>query len=296
MSPLRWQIGRVRVTRIAECVVPFDREFLCPGSDPATFARHRAWLEPDYVTADGRILLSIHALLVESAGRRILVDTCLGEGFDLGVFPDAGDSFLRSLAEADFEPADIDVVLCTHLHYDHIGWNTRLEAGRRVPTFPNARYLFARREWDHWREADDAGVPTTLDACVEPILAAGLADLVETDHRITPEVVLEPTPGHTPGHVSVRISSEGHEAFITGDAVVHPVQWAEVEWGNPEVDHDLARAIAVRRALRARHAGREVLVIGTHFAPPTAGHVREGRGGWWFEGLGRGAPGGSESG
>ena len=283
MSQLQWQIGDVSVTRILESCTPFDRSFLCPNADPARFDRHLEWLAPDFVTEDGRILLSIHALLVRSQGKNILIDTCLGEGFDFGVFPDAGSAFMDGLREAEIDRGDIDIVLCTHLHYDHVGWNTMLDGERRVPTFPNARYLFARKEWAHWAEAGEVGVPTTFGECVQPIFDAELASLVEMDHAITDEVVLEPTPGHTPGHVSVRIESAGQEAFITGDAVVHPVQWAEIEWGNAEVDHDIGQATEVRRRLRDRYGETDALIIGTHFASPTAGHLRRRGTGWRFE-------------
>lgn len=283
MTPLRWQIGEVSITRIAEICVPFPREGLCPNSDQATFDRHSAWLRPHFVDDDGNLLLSIHSLLIRSEGKNILVDTCLGEELDFGVFPDAGPAFMESLREAGMDRNDIDVVLCTHLHYDHIGWNTLLAGDRRIPTFPNARYLFAKTEWQHWIQAEDAGFPMTLDECVQPVIDAGLASFVEMDHRITRDVRLEPTPGHTPGHVSVKISSKGEEAFITGDAVVHPVQWAEIEWGNSEVDHDLNRAIAIRRELRDRYCETDSLIIGTHFASPTAGYIRKHENVWYFE-------------
>lgn len=283
MSRLRWQIGGVSVALVAESCTPLDREFLCPNSDQATFDGYRDWLHPYFVDEDGRLLLSIHSLLIRSGGKNILVDTCLGEGFDFGVFPDAGDAFMDSLKEAGMRREDIDVVLCTHLHYDHIGWNTMLEGDRRVPTFPNAEYLFAREEWQYWAQLEESDFPMTLGECVQPVIDAGLASFVGSEHRITAEVELVPSPGHTPGHVSVSIVSCGEEAFITGDAIVHPVQWAEVEWGNAEVDHDLARAIEVRRKIRERCCETDVLVIGTHFASPSAGYVRRSRDGWWFE-------------
>lgn len=283
MSQLRWQIGQASIVRIAEICVPLPREGLCPNSDPATLSRHSDWLRPHFVDAEGNLLLSIHSLLIRSGGKNILVDTCLGEGLDFGMFPDAGTAFMDSLREAGIGREDVDVVLCTHLHYDHIGWNTFVEGGRRIPTFPNAEYLFAKTEWEHWRAVEDTGLPMALAECVQPIIDAGLASFVETDHQITKEISLEPSPGHTPGHVSVKISSSGKEAFITGDAIVHPVQWAEIEWGNPDVDHDLNEAIQVRRELRDRYCETDTLIIGTHFASPTAGYIRKNDDGWWFE-------------
>ena len=180
--------------------------------------------------------------------------------------------FLEDLAEAGFPRERVDTVLCTHLHVDHVGWNTMLKDGKWVPTFPNARYLFGRKEFEHWSKAPAGPDRDVQMDSVRPILDAGLADLVAMDHRITSEVYLEPTLGHTPGHVSVCISSKGDEAVITGDLMHHPVQCAEPDWAARfDVDPDAARR--TRRAFLERHAGKPVLVLGTHFATPTAGRV-----------------------
>ena len=181
-------------------------------------------------------------------------------------------SFLEDLAEAGFPRESFDTVMCTHLHVDHVGWNTMLVDGKWAPTFPNARYLFARREWEYWsqNEQDDFG-PVVEDS-VRPIVDAGLADLVDMDHRITSEVWLEPTPGHTPGHVSVRISSQGEEAVITGDMTHHPCQFSHPDWA-ATVDYDADQSTQTRLDFYARYADQPVLVIGTHFATPTAGKI-----------------------
>jgi glyoxylase-like metal-dependent hydrolase (beta-lactamase superfamily II) len=144
--------------------------------------------------------------------------------------------------------------------------------GRWVPTFPNARYLFARAEWEHWRSAGDQPDGDVVGDSVRPVVEAGLADLVEPGHRLTDEVWLEPTPGHTPGHTSVHVASGGAEAVITGDVMHHPVQCGEPAWrSNFDVDADAARR--TRRAFLARYADRPVLVFGTHFATPSAGRI-----------------------
>jgi glyoxylase-like metal-dependent hydrolase (beta-lactamase superfamily II) len=152
-----------------------------------------------------------------------------------------------------------------------------------VPTFPNARYLFGRVEWDHWsaeaRGPDDDDI---LGDSVRPIVDAGLADLVEMDHRLTDEVWLEPTPGHTPGHVSVRIESQGAHAVITGDLMHHPIQCSEPDIRN-NFDSDPEAARLTRRAFLGRHADRPVLVLGTHFASPTGGWIRRSGEHWRFE-------------
>jgi glyoxylase-like metal-dependent hydrolase (beta-lactamase superfamily II) len=159
------------------------------------------------------------------------------------------------------------------LHVDHVGWNTMLVDGEWVPTFAAARYLMGRVEFAHWRAQrgrDD--MAAVFADSVGPIHAAGLADLVETDHRICDEVSLVPTIGHTPGHVSVRISSEGEEALITGDFMHHPCQIARPDWSST-ADSDAEEARRTRERMLRELCDRPVLVIGTHFAGATAGHI-----------------------
>jgi glyoxylase-like metal-dependent hydrolase (beta-lactamase superfamily II) len=164
-------------------------------------------------------------------------------------------------------------VLCTHLHVDHVGWNTMLSGGRWVPTFPNARYLMGRLEYQHWTAQNTReDMRAVIADSVKPVHDAGLVDLVETDARIADEISLIPTLGHTPGHVSVRIVSRGEEALITGDFLHHPVQIGHPEWAST-ADSDAARGEATRWSMFRQLAGAPVLVIGTHFAGATAGHI-----------------------
>lgn len=279
MTNLTWQIGSVRLTRIEETVTAIPLVGFFPAATPEALAPHLAWLQPQFVDAEGNAILSIHGLVVESQGRTILVDTCIGENWpETGMVRESpladgpASPFLTNLEAAGFARERIDVVLCTHLHFDHVGCNTMRVGDAIVPTFPNARYLFARTEWEHWRAHPDPGFAATLGATVEPIFAAGLADLVACDHVVTDEVRLEPTPGHTPGHVSVRIASGGRRALITGDMTHHPVQWAEPTWGIA-ADSDGATATRTRERILAEHADTDLLVIGTHYAPPTAGRI-----------------------
>jgi len=279
--PLRWQIGEVAVTRIAESCSAFPAATLLAQSTPERIAPHLKWLQPHFVDEAGNLLLSVHGLLVVSRGLRIMIDTCVGPHALAEHGQVATDAFLENLEAVGLSPDDIDIVLCTHMHFDHVGWNTTRKDGRWVPTFRNARYLFSRAEWDHWQGAKERGYAMTLDECIQPIIDAGLADLVEMDHAITDEVRLVPTPGHSPGHVAVAIASQGRKAFITGDIIFHPVQWAEIEWGS-DADFDKALALAVRRQVREDYGSEDHLIIGTHFAPPSAGHVVRGDDGWWF--------------
>ena len=272
MAFLSWQIGAVRVTRVVEVVAPIPPNGLLEDIGPDDMAPHLSWLQPHFVDADGNLLLSIHALVVESQGRRILVDTCVGEHQIPGMEMLAGSStFLDDLKAAGFPQGSIDTVLCTHLHFDHVGWNTMQRDGKWVPTFPEARYLFARTEWEHWQKTESPFASNLADA-VQPVIDAGLSELVDTDHRITDEVSLQATPGHTPGHVSVAIESEGQRAMITGDMTHHPVQWAEPGW-KMSADSDSKQATGTRLRVASELADGPVLIIGTHYAEPCAGHI-----------------------
>lgn len=279
---MRWTIGKVTVTKIVELEATGGSRFLLPQATPEE-VRRIEWLAPDFADAEGRLRLSIHALIVETPDRRIMVDTCLGndkQGRRIPHWNARQGRFLQDMAAAGFPPGSIDTVLCTHLHTDHVGWNTMLVDGAWRPSFPRARYLFGRREFEHWSRPDagDEAQRAVFADSVQPILDAGLAELVEADHRLCEEVQLVPSFGHTPGHVSLRITSEGEEGFITGDIAHHPCQLARLHW-NSTADADPPAAEATRRAIFDGLAGRPVLVIGTHFAGRTAGRViRDGEG------------------
>jgi glyoxylase-like metal-dependent hydrolase (beta-lactamase superfamily II) len=221
-----WEIGAVRVTKVVEHVmqVPLNGLLVEP---PAGATKRHPWLLPDYATDDDVAVLSIHGFVVDTGERRILVDTCIGNLRDDLPFPPAISGFCDALDAAGYPPEAIDTVVCTHLHFDHVGWNTRLVDGRWTPTFPNARYLIGRVEWAHWSTA--SGDYVNVNDTVRPILDAGLGDLVETDHQVCAEVRLSPAPGHTPGQVCVIIEDGDQRAVITGDLAHHPLQFAEPE-------------------------------------------------------------------
>jgi len=269
----RWKIGAATITRVVEIEGSSPGTFFFKDATPERLLQH-AWLRPHFLSDAGRAIASIHCFVIQSEGRSIAVDTCVGNDKqrEVKAWNRRKGRFLEDLAEAGFPRERVDTVLCTHLHVDHVGWNTMLEGGRWLPTFPNARYLFGAREWEYWsKEAAGPGREVQNDS-VRPIMDAGLAQLVPMDHRINSEVFLEPTPGHTPGHVSVRISSRGEEAVITGDLMHHPVQCAEPSWAS-NFDSDADAARSTRRDFLARYADRPVLVLGTHFATPTGGRI-----------------------
>ncbi|MGD2132982.1 MAG: MBL fold metallo-hydrolase [Maricaulaceae bacterium] len=270
-----WRIGDVTVTKIVELEMSGGMRFVLPQATPEAII-DLAWLRPHFMTDEGRMISSVHALVVETPDRRILVDTCVGndkERMPLKNWHLLQTSFLGDLAEAGYARDSIDTVLCTHLHVDHVGWNTMLKDDRWVPTFERARYLMAETEFEYWRtqESDELERVVFSDS-IAPVFDAGLVDLVETSHRICDEVDLVPTLGHTPGHVSVRIRSKGEEALITGDFLHHPCQFAHPEWAaTPDYDQDASTA--TRRRMFDALADTPTLIIGTHFAGATAGRI-----------------------
>ena len=270
-EPLSWRVGRVTVTRIVEMDLPVPLAAM-PQATIETL-RESPWLFPHFARDDGTLKLSVHALLVDAPGMRLIVDTCVGNDRPreiTGGVPLSGP-FLQDLAGAGWSREAVDAVVCTHLHVDHVGWNTMLERGEWVPTFPNARYLIGRREYEYWSAHDDAEQRAMLDDSVRPLFDAGLVQLVEIDHAISPDVRLVPSAGHTPGHVSVAIESEGERAVITGDMLHHPCQFAHPDWCLG--DDDRVAAVQTRRRLFGDWSDGSVLVIGTHFAAPTAGRL-----------------------
>jgi glyoxylase-like metal-dependent hydrolase (beta-lactamase superfamily II) len=272
---MKWRIGAVTVTKVVELEVAGGSRFILPQASREAILPI-AWLRPHFADDEGRLRMSIHALVVATPNRRIVVDTCLGndkEGRRIPTWNKLQTSFLADLAAAGHPREAIDTVLCTHLHVDHVGWNTMLVDGKWVPTFPRARYLMGRVEFAHWsgqHERDD--MAAVFADSVRPVADAGLLDLVETEARICEEVSLVPTLGHTPGHVSVRISSQGEEALITGDFMHHPCQIAHPDWSST-ADSDPAAARATRERMLDLLAGTPTLVIGTHFAGATAGRI-----------------------
>jgi glyoxylase-like metal-dependent hydrolase (beta-lactamase superfamily II) len=269
-----WKIGGVKITRIVESEAPWKGTWLLPDATPENVTKESDWLLPHFSDETGRLRMSIHALVIESQGKRIIVDTCIGNDKVRSnpAWSNLQLPFLKDLGEAGYTRESIDRVVCTHLHVDHVGWNTMLKDGKWVPTFPNARYVIGGTEWDYWSRFDGKDMRDPVEDSVRPVIDAGVAELVESTQRITDEVWLEPTPGHTPGHHSVRISSNGQDAVITGDLIHHPIQCAFPEWDD-SFDSDLAQAKKTRRAFCDKYADSGVLVFGTHFATPSAGRI-----------------------
>jgi len=280
----QWQIGKVRITRIVEIEINGGTRFILPD------ATRKAclpidWMQPHFMDDKGNLIMSVHALIVDTGTRRIVVDTCIGNDKQrpIEAWSNLQTQFLDDLERAGYPRESIDTVMCTHLHVDHVGWNTMLVDGEWLPTFPNARYLVAEEEWKYWDANDEPGQAQVMSDSVQPIAQAGLMDLVDENHQLCEEVYLEPTPGHTPGHVSVHIHSEGQHALITGDCIHHPVQMTNPHWCS-SADYDQKQGLATRRQLLEKYVDDDILIIGTHFATPTAGHIRSmGEDKYWFD-------------
>ena len=278
MPTERWTVGGVSITKVVETEAWLPIEYLDEILPMSSRAEIEAlpWLHPDYVR-DGQTRMGIYSFLVETPRAKVVVDTGVGnskrrarESWNM---LDTG--FLDAFQEI-WDPAAVDAVVCTHLHVDHVGWNTQLVDGEWLPTFANATYHFVEQEYRHWKRYADANdsvdpvldVATVFGDSVRPIVDAELASFVEPGATIVPEVTLLPSHGHTPGHVSVLIQSEGERAVITGDLMHSPCQFGHPAWSNI-YDTDQDAAAVTRQAFLDRIADTNTIVIGTHFGTPT---------------------------
>jgi glyoxylase-like metal-dependent hydrolase (beta-lactamase superfamily II) len=282
----RWQVGDYAITAVLEDeTVRIPPEFFLPEAKADDVAKH-AWLVPDYADARGRISMRVQAFVVAGRGRCVVVDPCVGNGKKRPqpFWNERSWPFLERFAEAGFAPARVDTVVHTHLHSDHVGWDTHLRDGVWVPTFVNARHLYSARELEWCRRGGNPGIDGVYDDSIAPILAAGLADVVPEDADLGGGLRLEPTPGHTPGHVSLWIESQGQTALVSGDFLHHPVQCAEPQWAEiGDEDAELARA--TRRRMLERAAKTQALFLGTHFATRPAGRIRAEGNAFRFEAI-----------
>ncbi len=280
MTPL--VMGEVRIDRLVELEgLGYEPAYFFPESTPDGFAAEMDWLAPHFWdSAANTYKRAIQSFVVRTPHHVVLVDACVGHGKPRPSTPawDGMQSgWLDRLASLGVHPVEVDYVLCTHLHADHVGWNTRLDNGRWVPTFPNARYVFHRAEIEHWQgRRDPLEGPGAMDGAFEdsvlPVIAAGRAALVDDDFAIDDCFVLEPTPGHSPGHMSIDVRASGRHAIVAGDVVHHPIQIARPEW-NSRFCIDPVRSRATRQAFVERHAETGDVILAAHFATPTAGRI-----------------------
>lgn len=260
-------------------------------ADPALIEANRSWLAPHFLEAGDTWSLNFQSWILQVDGKVVVIDPCTGNGrpHPMAQFDRLDIPFIERFCETGVRPRDVTHVFCTHMHHDHCGWNTQLRGGRYVPTFPNARYLFVRREYERWdpngasyREVDyNTGV---YERSILPVVEAGLADLVMDGHRVSPGLEIQPAPGHTLGHAMLHLRSQAQEGYFTGDMFHHPLQLIQPELQFGDCD-DLASAIETRRRFVDLSLEREALIIPAHLPFPHAGRLRRQGEGVIFEAL-----------
>lgn len=273
-------VGEFRIGRAVEHEGPFVRpEDFFADWDPTVLEEVRDWAGPIVDPASGQLILSFHAFVLRTERHTIVIDTCLGNDKERPLrevgHRRSGD-FLNTLTAVGARPEEVDFVMCTHLHWDHVGWNTRLADGRWVPTFPKARYVIARREYDHMNALHAKGDRNIHSSAfvdsVQPVVRAGQALLVDDDYALEDGVWLEACHGHTPGNVVINIGSNGARGVFPGDVLHSPLQLARPDWASRACD-DPAMSSASRRRFIEQHADTGNLVMPAHFRAPSAGRI-----------------------
>jgi glyoxylase-like metal-dependent hydrolase (beta-lactamase superfamily II) len=282
---MRMEMGDISLQRVIEQEIPFfDPLTFFPELTADRLEENRSWLEPVALDpATGQLVLCIQSYVVRTPHHTILIDSCVGNHKNLPTRPfwDKRDdpTYMRNLAAAGLTVDDIDIVMCTHLHVDHVGWNTKLQNGQWVPTFPNARYVFAEQELAYWTARNEQEPIGPMVDSVLPIVAAKRADVVRSDHALNEYVRLMPTPGHTPDHFAVALGKGRDSAVVTGDLIHSPLQARYPELAMM-ADVDRAQGVATRRKFLEHYCDTDTLVCTAHFPSPSCGHVKR-----WDDGF-----------
>ncbi len=277
------KVGNVEIAHVLDCTILAETaQTWFPDFDRDAVRPHEHWLCPDHFDPEtGRIPMPVQSFVLRIGEKNVLIDTCVGNdkerpGPGLGEFHRLTTNYLERLAAIGLTPEDIDYVMCTHLHGDHIGWNTRLIDGRWAPTFPNARYVFSRIELDATREGAAATSFVALRNCYEdsilPILDAGLADLVDGAHEMLDAITLRPAPGHSPGNMRIELRSAGNTAVFAGDIIHSPIQIPFWQWSS-KLCWDQEMAAGARRDLLEFCVANNALLIPGHFVAPHVGRI-----------------------
>ncbi|MAI14041.1 MAG: MBL fold metallo-hydrolase [Rhodospirillaceae bacterium] len=276
-----YKLGGLEIHRAIESEVPiFDTFTFFPDATREVVEANKDWLMPRYIDPKTiEVILCIQSYVIKTSHHTILVDTCVGNHKSRPARPSwhmQNSPFIEELASVGVHPEEVDFVLCTHLHVDHVGWNTKLLDGRWVPTFPNAKYIFSRNEFELWAARYEKGetvpVPLVYEDSVLPIVEAGQAIIVEDTHQIDDGMWLEPAPGHTPGHVMLNLKSGEETALMSGDVIHHPLQLIRPEWSSRACE-DPHLSAASRTKMLERVADTNTLLCPAHFGSPTMGHV-----------------------
>jgi glyoxylase-like metal-dependent hydrolase (beta-lactamase superfamily II) len=285
------RMGAFGIHRIEERVIPFTHaQAFFPDLTQEMLETCMRELPTGNFTADGILYLSFHAHIVRTPRYTIVVDTCCGNDKVLPSAPQFANlqtPFLAGLQAAGIRPEEVDFVMCTHLHFDHVGWNTQLIDGSWRPTFPNAKYIISKDEYNYWDGLCKSGVVNihtdSFKQSVHPVERAGNAILVDHDYQLDDGIWMEPCPGHTPGNVLINLASEGSHSVILGDVIHHQLQLRFPEISS-RADEDKVLARSSRMALIERYADSSSLMLPAHFPPPSVGRILSAEpGGYKFE-------------
>jgi glyoxylase-like metal-dependent hydrolase (beta-lactamase superfamily II) len=276
---LKFSVGDFTVHRIIEQETTFlQANDALPTLTPEVLAENREWLQKTgALDANDTLILCFQSYIIKTPHHTILIDSCIGNDKPRPLRPKwnmkTDDAYMRALAASGFSVGDIDFVMCTHLHVDHVGWNTRLENGRWVPTFPKARYVFGKTEFDHWSKENAKAEVAPFADSVLPVVEANKAEIVTNDYSVGDHIRILPTPGHTPGHVAFTLGKSKDEAVFAGDLIHTPLQLRYPEL-SPKFDIDPVQAATTRRSVLERYCDTDTLCCTAHFPSPSTGKIK----------------------
>lgn len=274
---MKWIVGNVEIFQIIELEGGKIIQNILPDATTKNIKKMK-WLVPNFADENGVLKAFVQCFLIKSQNKYILVDTCNGNNKNRPNLPEWANlkiKFIEKINQLGLTPSDINYVICTHLHFDHVGWNTMLVNGKWTPTFPKAKYIFSKKEYDYWKNEPKKEMIDDLlgiKDSVQPVIDSGLALFVDDNFKLDDHISFIPSPGHTPGHVSIFIESDNKKALISGDFIYHPSQIENPEWGN-SVDTFPDQALKTKRKILSSIVNTKTLLIGSHFSNPSGGYV-----------------------
>lgn len=264
--------NRLKIKRVIE-TIDHGNLPLIPEATPENLKKI-SWLDDKFLSDKQELEIVVQLFVIESNNKIIIIDTCIGNHKDLTYKPWANrqSMFLDKIREAGVDQTKVDYVVCTHIHLDHVGWNTTKVNNVWETTFPNASYIFSEKEFQHAKKFENKLHGNIIEESINPVIRRGQATFINPPYSIDNNITIIPTPGHTPGHVSVVINYDHLNIIITGDTIHHPCQIACPEWNSYyEFDQDLS--IKTRRRILEKNAGQNSMIIGSHFPGSSFGKI-----------------------
>lgn len=288
---LKFNVGDLTIHRIIEQETTFLAALdLFPALSPEVLAQNKEWLrQAGAIDDNDTLILCFQSYVVRTPHHTILIDSCIGNDKPRPLRPKwnmkTDDTYMRALNAAGFSAGDIDFVMCTHLHVDHVGWNTKLEGGRWVPTFPKARYVFGKTEYDYWTEQHAKTPVPPFGDSVLPVVEAKRAEIVGDDFAVGDHLRILPAPGHTPGHIAFTFGKAKDDAVFVGDMMHSPLQLQYPDL-SPRFDVDPVQAATTRKTFLERYCDTDTLCCTAHFPSPSTGKIRRKGNGFSCEVIG----------